>query len=191
VATCFPAARAENVEPAAVVNGVRIDRWEAERALQTRVTGNRFHRSIPDDTRQRLRRETLDALVLNELKRQWVDSKDIQVDFERAEEQWRKVRDRFATEDEYQNALAAEGIADGDFRRAFEREVAAAAADRHIVTLVPEATEDELRSYFEANRGHFTMPESRHVVHAFFTYRLPIRRLRSVLKRNSMPCLNE
>jgi len=168
MAAGIPAARAESTEPAAVVNGVRIERWEAERTLQTRVTSNRFHRSIPNDTKRRLRHETLDELVLNELKRQWLESQGIQFDLAPAEAQWRKVRDRFATEDEYQNALAAEGIADRDFRRSFEREAAAEAADRHIADSVPAATEEEIQSHFEANRAHFTMPESRHVVHAFF-----------------------
>jgi hypothetical protein len=168
VAAGLPAARAENETPAAVVNGVRLERWEAERALQTRVTSNRFHRSIPEDTKRRLRMETLDELVMNELKRQWLESQNLQLDLGPAEARWGKVRDRFATEEEYQNALAAEGIADGDYRRSFEREAAAEAADRHISESVPAATEAELRSYFEASRGHFTVPESRHVVHAFF-----------------------
>ena len=164
----IPTARAENEKPAAIVNGVRLERWEAERALYTRVTSNRFHRLIPEDTQRRLRRETLEELVLSELKRQWVESEGIQLDRGPAEERWRKVRDRFESDEAYQNALGAEGITDDDFRRAFEREVAAEAADLHISDSVPAASEEELRSYFEANRAHFTMPESRHVVHAFF-----------------------
>jgi hypothetical protein len=145
------------------VNGVPLHRWEAERELASRIPGSSYHGRLSPERQKELRTESLDTLVLKELKRQWAMEQKTAADEKAVESAWRKVRDRFATQSAYEGALKEQGLTDAAFRKAFERDEAAALADRTVRAKAPPPTEDDLKTYFAAHRGEYVRPEARHV----------------------------
>ncbi len=151
--------------PAVTVNGFRLENWEADRELAGKISNTMFHRRIPPERMRELRREALDGLILKELKRQWAEHTGLEVDENEVTEAIRTVRERFADQAAYRAALAKKGISEETFRRAFERDAAAAAADRLIEGRVEPPTPEDVRKYYIDHRDRYTMPESRRVVH--------------------------
>jgi len=148
------------------VNGVPLLRWEAERELATRITASSFHGRVPAERQKELRKDSLDALVLKELKRQWAATKKIAVDPKAAEAAWKTSRDRFPTQKAYDAALKQAGITEGQFRKAFARDEAAAAAEKAAKAAVPAPNDQEVEAFFEAHRSEYVRPEARRVVMA-------------------------
>jgi len=148
----------------AKINGVPLLQWEAERELASRITATSFHSRVSPEKQKQLRGESLDALVLKELKRQWAAEKKIVADPEAASAAWKKVRDRFPTQKAYEDALREQGLTDATFRKVFEREEAAGAADRAVKAAVPPPSDEEVGVFFEAHRTDSVKPEARHVV---------------------------
>jgi peptidyl-prolyl cis-trans isomerase C len=160
------AAPAGPKSPVATVNGVALRRWEAERELSTRITASSFHGRVPAERQRELRNDSLDALVLKELKRQWAVRMKIAVDRKAAEATWKKSRDRFPTQKAYDEALKKAGVTDAQFRKAFARDEAAAAAGRAAKAAVSVPTDEEVRAFFESHRSEYVRPEARRVVMA-------------------------
>jgi len=148
----------------ATVNGATLRRWEADRELASRITTSTFHARVSPEKMKGLREQSLDALVLKELKRQWAARKKIAVDSKAVEAAWKKNRDRFPTPRDYADALKQAGITDAEFRKAFARDEAAAAAERATKAAVPGATGEEVRGFFDAHRSEYVRPEARRVV---------------------------
>lgn len=167
IALSFSLAAAASPRPTdsvATVNGVALRRWEAERELATRITSSTFHARIAPEKMKGLREQSLDALVLKELKRQWAARRNVAVDPKRVDAAWRKNRDRFPTQTDYDAALKQAGITDVEFRKAFSRDEAAAAAERAAKAAVPAATGEEVGAFFDAHRNEYVRPEARRVV---------------------------
>ena len=146
------------------VNGVPLQRWEAERELASRIPGSSYHGRLSPERQKELRTESLDTLILKELKRQWAVERKAAADPKAVESAWRKVRDRFSTQSAYDGALKEQGLTDAAFRKAFERDEAAAVADRTVRAKAPPPTEDEIRAFFAAHQVEYVRPEARHVV---------------------------
>ncbi len=150
----------------ATVNGAALRRWEAERELSSRITSSTFHGRVPAERQRELRKESLEALVLKELKRQWAVRTKVAVDPKEAGAAWRKNRQRFPTQKSYQEALKQAGITDAEVRRAFARDEAAASVDKAVRAGVRAPAEKEVASFFDSHRSEYVSPEARRVVMA-------------------------
>lgn len=150
----------------AVVNGAPLERWEAERELAQLVSAGSYHSNISPERRAELEQEALDRLILKELERQWLRGRKIPVDPVAVEQAWSEVRKRFESEEAYQSALRMKGIDHTAFRRSFDRDAAAAAAESLVVDGVPEPTDLEVEVFFMLHRDEYRRPEARHAVHA-------------------------
>ncbi len=140
--------------------------WEAERELSALVTGGGFHNTIAPERRAELERQAIEALVLKELKRQWMARTGLQVDQVAVEASFAKVRARFADEKVFQAALEEKGISDAaSFRRAFERDLAAEAVDERVRSQVSEPNAIEVEIYYILHQNEYVRPEARHIVH--------------------------
>lgn len=151
--------------PAAVVNGDRLEVWEAERELAQTVSMSMFHRQIQPERMNELRHEAFNALVLKQLKNQWANDQELQVDLQQIEADWQKVRSRFESDSDYQEALEKKNISDEAFRSAFRRDVVADTVDRYIEDLVAAPPDEDIIFQYLNHKDAYTMPESRHVVH--------------------------
>lgn len=150
----------------AVVDGARLQRWEVERELALLISVGSYHRSVSPERRAELEQEALDRLILKELQSQWLRERGITVDPADVEREWRAVRQRFDSEEAYQDALHKKGLDDTGFRRAFERDAAAAAAESEVLGRVDEPTELEAEVFFLLHRDEYRRPEARHAIHA-------------------------
>ena len=152
--------------PAAVVNGVLLGGWELDRELAMLISAGSYHRNVSEDRTKELRCQSLQRLVIKELKRQWADVNPVEVDPEVAEASWQEVRDRFRSDKEYRAALEFKGIPEAGFRRVFQRDAAASAVDVFVTASVTEPTDTEVEVYFILHHDDYMSPEARHVVHA-------------------------
>lgn len=166
LAATAPLPARSQTSTAAVVNGAPLQRWEVERELSGLISAGSYHRNVAAERRAELEQEALDRLILKELESQWLRQRRLPYDSESAADAWRAVRQRFDSEEAYQAALRSKGIDDAGFRRAFERDAAATAAEAEVVSRVAEPTALEIEVYFLLHGDDYQRPESRHVVHA-------------------------
>jgi len=153
------------VDSVATVNGRQLQAWELDRELAVRISGGSYHRQISTERKSELRCESLDALVLKELKRQWAQENPVDVDETAEVAAWQEVRARFTSEAQYRAALETKGIAEDAFLLALHRDAVADAVDETIVSSVTLPTETEVEVYFILNSDDYVTPEARHVVH--------------------------
>ncbi len=151
--------------PAAVVNGIQIESWEAEREFQNILPQTSFHRRVEGERRTELERQALDSLVMKELKRQWAGKEGLAVDASAVDRESTKIRGRFPDEAAYRRALVERGMSEAGLRRAIERDHLAKVVDERVLTAVPEPTSDDVERFYAANRADYVTPESRHVIH--------------------------
>jgi len=154
---------------AAVVNGQPLLAWEVERELALIVSTGSFHSRITPERLAELERRAVEALVTKEIKRQWVQRTGIDVDQREVDSALAETRARFPSPRAFAAALKEKGIAgEAAFRRAFVRDTAAEAADRHIRARVPEPKSEEIELYYVLHRDEYVRPEARHIVHVLF-----------------------
>ena len=160
-----PAVAADQEPAAAVVNGIRIEPWEAEREFRNRLPQTSFHRRLEGERRTELERQALDALVMKELKRQWAVKEGLSVDGSAVDRESTEIRQRFPDDAAYRRALAERDMSEAGLRHAIERDHLAKAVDERVLAAVPEPTSVDVERIFAANRANYVTPESRHVVH--------------------------
>ena len=153
------------VDSVAIVNGQTVEAWELDRELAARISVGSYHRQISQQKKTELRCESLSALVLKELKRQWAGDNPVDVDAAAEEAAWQEVRARFTSEKQYRSALETKGIAEDAFRLAIHRDAVADAVDESIASSVVSPSETEVEVYFILNSDDYVNPEARHVVH--------------------------
>ena len=160
-----PVAVADQDPTAAVVNGVRIDGWEAEREFQNLLPRSSFHGRLEGERRLELERKALDALVMKELKRQWAGEEKLSVDESAVDRELSEIRERFSDDAAFRRALQERRMSEAGLRKAIERDHLAKAVDERVLMAVPEPTSDDVARFFAANRADYVTPESRHVIH--------------------------
>jgi len=160
-----PAVAADQEPAAAVVNGVRIEAWEADREFQNLLPQTSFHRRLEGERRAELERQALDVLVMKELKREWAGEEGLSVDESAVDRELTKIRQRFPDDAAYRQALIERDMNEAELRHAIERDHLAKAVDEHVLSAVPEPTSDDVERFFTANRADYVTPESRHVIH--------------------------
>ncbi len=153
------------VDSVATVNGRQLEAWELDRELAVRISVGSYHRQISTERKSELRCESIEALVLKELKRQWAQENPVDVDEAAEAAAWQEVRARFTSEAQYRAALETKGIAEDEFRLALHRDAVADAVDETIVSSVTPPTEIEVEVFFILNSDDYVTPEARHVVH--------------------------
>jgi parvulin-like peptidyl-prolyl isomerase len=153
------------VDSVAIVNGQPLEAWELDRELAVRLSVGSYHRQISQERKTELRCESLKALVLKELKRQWAGENPVDVDEATEEAAWQEVRARFTSEGQYRAALETKGIAEDAFRLALHRDAVADAVDESIISSITSPSETEVEVYFILNSDDYMNPEARHVVH--------------------------
>ena len=158
-------ASAAGADPVATVNGQRLEAWELDRELAVRISVGSYHKQVSAERTNELRCESLDELVLKELKLQWARDNPVPVDPAVAEAAWQKVRDRFNSEDQYRTALESKGIVEDAFRQVFHRDAVAEAVDESLVSGVNPPGETEVEVYFILHSDEYMSPEARHVIH--------------------------
>lgn len=149
----------------ASVNDRQLEAWELDRELAVRISVGSYHRQISSERRTELRCESLDALILKELKRQWALGNSVEVDPSVEEAAWQEVRKRFSSDEQYRTALKTKGIQEDAFRLALHRDAVADAVDEEVVSKITSPGETEVEVFFILHGEDYVTPEARHVVH--------------------------
>jgi parvulin-like peptidyl-prolyl isomerase len=139
------------------VNGVPISERDLRIRLSELLPMASFHGNIPPEKLTALGRTALDELILDELICQEASRTGMRHDSAAVLAEIAKVRQRFATEEEFQAALAASEVSEREFRAHMERAVIVRAARRAHVPAAP--TDTEVQAYYAANQSKFMRPE--------------------------------
>ena len=146
----------------ATVDGAAITSRDLDVRLAQILPMASYHGNIEPSRLLGLKRAALDELILDELIFSEAVKLGQRADTSAVEEELQTARARFATDAEYEEALAANRMTASDFRRFTERKIlvqeARASRARQPVT------DAEAAAYYEANAQKFLRPEQVHLL---------------------------
>lgn len=150
------------------VNGVGILREDYDNALaQTQQQLAASGQQLAATDLDVLRRQILDQLIAEELIYQEALALEITATEEQVNAQIQQIKSQFATDEQWQNALAQSGTTEEDLRDSLERQLMI----QQVVGLQLESdqqvTADEIQTFYEENPGFFEQPEqiaARHIL---------------------------
>lgn len=144
----------------AVVNGSVITRAAFERE-RSRIQQSLFSRGKPLSDTQRLQidREALENLISRELLYQESQKRGVTVDETVTNEQLRKLKERFPSEDEFKSALTKANLSEAAIKSELKKAIAIQQfVDREFVRKT-SVTEEESRAYYDSHPDLFKQPE--------------------------------
>ena len=100
----------------------------------------------------------LDRLIEQKLLRNEVKKRGIEVPQEKVEQGFATIRRRFASEEEFQLALQAQGLTEEDFRKKIAEEIAIAALIEREVSSRIQIKREEIEAFYEENKKMFRVP---------------------------------
>ncbi len=127
---------------------------QINRVLPLRVS---FHGGVSAEKKAEVRQEAIDDLIERALKVQYAIDNEIPVPKKKIDAKMKEVRERFKSKKEFKDAVGAETI-DG-LRSSVYRQFLADQAEEVAVNATTEAQEEELKSYYEANKQTFFLPK--------------------------------
>lgn len=154
----------------AVVNGVGISKGDLEKQVAVVLDSPQFQGANPRDAEQRLdiERQVIVQLIQQELIKQEADRLSVKVAATEVAERFGQVRGQFQTDDQFQQALAQNGLTSTTLReRIREQLILEQVQSRAIGNLAP--TEAEIRAAY----GNGQRFEELHVRHILFTVQAP------------------
>jgi parvulin-like peptidyl-prolyl isomerase len=157
-----PATRAK--PPVVVsVNGVDLLADRLQAAMNEIMPYGVYHVGISPERRAELRKQALDKLVDEELLYQEATKLGLVAPKAEIDQEYARVRRRYATERDFRAALARAGSSVAQVRaearrRALIRQVSERTVDAHC-----RVTEAEAREYYASNTAKFVMPEQLHL----------------------------
>ena len=153
---------ADNV--VARVGGVPITAFELQRqidrVLPLRVS---FHGGVSAEKVAEIKKEALADLIERGYKVKYAIDNEISVSSDLIDAQLEKIRKKFKSEAEFAKAVGAETLT--GLRASLYRQYLADEAEKLAVTSKAEASEEEIRSYYEANKKTFFMPRQYRASH--------------------------
>lgn len=149
----------------AVVNGVGISKGQLDKQVAVVLDSPQFQGQVdPRDTSQRLEieRQVIVQLIQRELIRQEADRLAVRVATSQVDERFGQVRAQFPSEDQFQQALAQNGLTVASLREQIREQLQLEQVqDRAIDTLA--ATEAEIRAAY-GNGSRFDELHVRHIL---------------------------
>jgi peptidyl-prolyl cis-trans isomerase C len=140
----------------ATVNGVGILRSDFDLTLQRTQLGyaQQGITLAPGDL-EVLRQDVLDQLIARELLYQEALSQGIEASTQTASLQFEQLRGQFQTEEAWNQALAAEGLDEGELRDQIERQLVIQEIVGNVVADVEEVTQDDIQNFYDENPQFF------------------------------------
>lgn len=165
-----PVDEAKMPEVVANVNGTAIKKADLQNAVesikaQLQMTGTPF----PSDRKDEMYRGLLDDLISTELLAQEAKTRQIPVTTKEVEEFVGQFKDRFPSEQVYQNALKEQGITEDQLRTDVKKQLGIKKLlDKEVLSKVP-ADEKAARKFYDENPDKFQEPEQVHAAHVLVT----------------------
>jgi peptidyl-prolyl cis-trans isomerase C len=152
----------------AVVNGIPIERSKYETTLaQSRQQAMQQGQQLNQQQNEQLRRDILERLIEEELLYQEALKQGIEVSDEEVESQLQRTRRNFASEEEFNNALAQAGLTQEDLEEQVRRSLTINRLIAQEVGQNFQATEEEAQTFYDDNPQFFQQGEqieARHIL---------------------------
>lgn len=155
----------ELTKPVAKVNNVTLTEADLEKALDTIMPAGGFHGGLSSHKRASFRPQAMEKMVEAELLFQEARTSGIEIDPAAIQSDLDSHIKRFGSKERYRQALAQAGMSDSQFRRRLTK-------DRMISKLLEErvkkkaaATDQDAKSFYQANQKSFFRPETRRIRH--------------------------
>lgn len=159
LAAAAPAAAADDV-PVARVNDTVLTVRDLEEAIDALIPRSTYHRSVKPEKRGEFRDQALDNLIVKELQYQDALTRELRPDKKQVKERFKRIRDKFASKQEFREALKQSGITEDQLMDKIRKEVL---VDQVIARTVEEparVSNAALKEYYEKNKDKFVQPES-------------------------------
>jgi peptidyl-prolyl cis-trans isomerase C len=144
----------------AVVNGSVITRaaFERERSrIQQRLVSR--GKPLSDSQLLQIKKEALENLISRELLYQESQKRGVTIDETVINEQLRKLKERFPSEDEFKSALTKANLSEAAIKSEFRRAIAIQQfVDKEFVRKIT-ITEEESKTYYDSHPDLFKQPE--------------------------------
>jgi len=154
--------------PAAVVNGTTITQealtYETQRMIEQMARQGR----VPnEEIMPQMRKDVLSRMIEEELLYQESQAKEIVVTDARVAEELASIKQRFPSEKEYQDALAAIDMKEADLTQKITRGMAIEQLIKNHVVQGTDVSDEESRAFYDQNANMFQKPEqiqARHIL---------------------------
>ena len=154
----------------AKVNGSAITQEDLNRELENaKARLEQFGNPKEGFSIEEMKKEVLENLIKRELLYQKSKEQGIVIDKATIDEKIEPVKKRFASEEEFQTALASKGLSEKLLRAQVEQGMATKQLlDQEVIQkiIVPE---EEIRAYYDNNPDFFKQPERFHTRHILVT----------------------
>jgi peptidyl-prolyl cis-trans isomerase C len=147
-------------DPVAVVNGVKISKKEYEREINLQLqAASQQGRQIPEAMLPKLKADILNNLIDRELLYQESQKKNISVNAEEVDLQIKKIKDRFASQEEFEKTIAEMGLTEADIKSEIVHNMAIRdLIDSQVIDKIT-ISESDTKAYYDNNPGLFKKPE--------------------------------
>lgn len=152
----------------AVVNGVEITESQVKAALARKISSTSFHRNIPDEKLEKLKKEVVEDLIEGELMYQDALGK-VKVSNEEVADGFRTIEDRFPGKAELRDAIKKAGTTEERIKDEIRRDLYIKKVSDLEVEKKAVVTEKEAREYFNGNREKFKDPGRMKLREIFFS----------------------
>ncbi len=149
----------------ATVNGVAITRSLVEAEVRRLVPRTLFHQSIDAEKLAAFRKDALESLIDKELRVQEAARLGLTVDKRAVGTELKKVIERYSNKREFEKRLKAAGYSTRDAKEEIERRLLADLVFQREVVARVKVSDQEARSYYEANQEKFVEPRRFNLSH--------------------------
>jgi peptidyl-prolyl cis-trans isomerase C len=148
------------------VNGEEVTKGEFEKFI------NQLEKNaggpVPPDRRDEIYRNALDGLVNLKLLTQEVKSRGMAGDEQVVEEEIKKLRSRFPTEEEFAKALAAQQMTAEKLKTELRTQLSINKLMESEASSAPAVTDTDVKDYYDKNPERFKQPEQVRASHILF-----------------------
>ncbi len=156
-------------EVVATVNGEEITRKQLDEEVENmknyyKSMGLNIDENTEQDFLDKLQLSTLDQLITQTILMQEAKKMGVQVTKADIDSQIAHYKETMS-EQQYKQTLAANGWTEPEFRGMLEKELLISKLQEKVLADVEPPAEQEIRQYYEGNKGNFTVPVSYQVRH--------------------------
>ncbi len=151
--------------PVAVVNGTAITAAELKEELDNLLISSSTHAKMDSKKKDDLKKIALEELIVRELAYQKAMAMGLKVDKQEFVASVKKIKNRYKTKKNFQEALKVEEITLQEFEQRIEKDLLLRKIRQIEIEDKAKISDDEAKRYYEQNKASFLLPESIRLKH--------------------------
>ena len=154
-------AKEEKTAAAATVDGTTITMSELDGAVESyQQQFESQGQSVPEEQLAAFRSSVLDSMIRRTVLLNQALAEGIEADTQEVQDEIDNIRSQFSTDDEYTQALGAQGYTEESLRTQISEDLTATALVQKKVLDSIEIPEEDVKSFYEDNSQYFIVPET-------------------------------